>query len=353
MEMADSVRPVAGVSLDAGAAEPHELSCHIGEQVLLPGVQDAAAILGTADFLLLAGGAGMSADSGLFTFASMTDKLGSLLGQGVTYDQAAGVDMMAKNPSLFYGFWFASASSYAKAEPHEGYAILRRWRELVEKRRSLAVPPGPASTFSLTSNVDGFLRRSGVSLPNGLAQVHGCVEKWQCGGVPSGKRFPLFARGRCSDELFDPPTSLGFDPDAMRYDGEAPRCPRCGDGVLRPHVYLFGDGNKFVDAQQETGTQDFSRWCEEVRALLSSDASLRLAIVEIGCGLRVPNIRKRCEEFLTSCPREQARLIRINPEAEATDQQFHAPPSVVVKAGARVALKSIHMQLERSRTSAQ
>jgi len=307
----------------------------------------AAKAIAEADFLLVASGAGLSADSGLLTFATVSEHLSAVLGEGIKYDQAASSDMMARNPALFYGFWFHSARNYANAQPHEGYHILRKWREQKERRlaehepvpdRNYALALSPV--FTMTSNVDLFLKRSEVPTPGALAQIHGSMEKWQCGGVPSGSKFPLFTKGRCCDDMFDPPSDEGMNYDTMRFSGSAPSCPRCHEGWLRPHVYLFGDGNRFVNKEEETGEQAYRNWCQEIQAKLKANTHLRLTIVEIGCGLRVPNIRKRCEELFAACPSEQAELVRINPEV--TQEQFAAQPTVFVKARALEGLKEIN-----------
>eukprot|EP00930_Biecheleria_cincta_P034997 TRINITY_DN24112_c0_g2_i1.p1 TRINITY_DN24112_c0_g2~~TRINITY_DN24112_c0_g2_i1.p1 ORF type:complete len:637 (-),score=111.43 TRINITY_DN24112_c0_g2_i1:113-1984(-) len=318
----------------------------------LPGVRsehqvavvDAAKAIHQADYLLIASGAGLSAESGLPTFATMTEKLGSALGPGVSYDQAAAVDTMAKDPTLFYGFWFTSAHNYAKAEAHAGYDVLRQWRKLKESCQSHGAN-GVRPVFALTSNVDGFLKRIGFSSPETLAQIHGSMEKWQCGGVPSGTRFPLFKTERCSEELFDPPPHDSTDYERLRHAGPPPTCPRCGDGWLRPHVYLFGDGNRFADREEETGQKSFAAWHRDVLASLRAMPNKRLAIIEIGCGLRVPNIRKRSEELLAACPAGQAVLIRLNPEV--SEQQFAAKASIVLRSTALKGLQDINTELLR------
>merc|ERR1712070_687490 len=149
----------------------------------------------------------MSADSGLATFATMTARMGDALGEGVTYDQAAGSDTMFKDPALFYGFWFTSMRNYEEASPHNGYAILKDWADRVrtknEEGKAEHVVGMETSVFALTTNVDRFFLRSGVVAPQALYEIHGNVAKWHCGGAPR-QGFPPI-RPRCGDTLFDAP----------------------------------------------------------------------------------------------------------------------------------------------------
>lgn len=314
-------------------------------------VQAAAQAISNADILLLASGAGLSADSGLATFATLTAMMGSQLGEGVTYDHAAGSDTMAKDPALFYAFWFASLRNYVQTEPHAGYDILRSWRQKVEQRafsrraNEDGLPELGRPVFVLTSNVDGWSTRTGVAAPDCLAQIHGSIHNWQCGGVPSGKRFPTWSKGRCCDESFEPPDAGGMDFEAkpLRYCKPPPRCPRCRDGWLRPQIYLFGDGSRFNNSDEVTGDQTYSRWTVDILNALGSNSSLKLVILEMGCGIRVPNIRKRCEELFAKGPPGQCELIRINPEADET--VFEARPTIFVRDTALSALQRINEQM--------
>eukprot|EP00928_Gymnodinium_smaydae_P089876 TRINITY_DN73767_c0_g1_i1.p1 TRINITY_DN73767_c0_g1~~TRINITY_DN73767_c0_g1_i1.p1 ORF type:complete len:348 (+),score=34.33 TRINITY_DN73767_c0_g1_i1:58-1044(+) len=302
-------------------------------------ISAAAQIIRNADILLIASGAGLSADSGMATFATLTAKMGAALGEGVTYDVAAGFDCFAKNPSLFYGFWFASARNYALAEPHAGYDVLREWRERTEARG--AAVSGITPCFVLTSNVDGWLERQCVPVQGGLAQIHGCYTAWQCGGVPSGRKFPLLAKPGCCKDIFGLPefSDMDFEAVPLRYHGEPPRCPKCNEGWLRPQVYLFGDQG-FLNKEEITGEQSFRQWREAVIKTLGDDPKLRLAIVEVGCGLRVPNIQKRCKELLEACPEGQCDLVKINPEEGGL-----VKPSVLVKAPALHTLLAINREI--------
>ena len=190
--------------------------------------------------------------------------------------------------------------------------------------------------FVLTSNVDGFFRRVGFSA---VSEIHGTIHRWQCGGVPNQtSRFPLLHRERCSEQLFPAPACLEdmeFNPSTLELLSDFPRCPKkCGGGLLRPNVYLFGDGSRFVVDEAVVNGTGYAEFCQRVvdnvgenrnvcvtkkkgedgnsnKSSSTSDnttnlrqgreGGARLVILEIGCGLRVPNIRKRTEELFLKC----------------------------------------------------
>ena len=43
-----------------------------------------------------------------------------------------------------------------------------------------------------------------------------------------------------------------------------PKCPNCATGLARPNVYLFGDGDRFVDRADVSGKDAFEEFKEEV-----------------------------------------------------------------------------------------
>jgi len=72
---------------------------------------------------------------------------------------------------------------------------------------------------------------------------------------------------------------------------------------------------------------------------LRTDSGQRLVVLEMGCGLRVPNLRKRCEELFNEAPLGQCEFIRINPEFELN--AIVATPTLPLRATARDALSRI------------
>ena len=87
----------------------------------------AEAILG-ADVLLLATGAGWSADSGLAVYRDIA-KIEAYAERDLDYRDMCKPAWLAEAPELFWGFWGSCFNDYRRTNPHEGYGILRRWRD--------------------------------------------------------------------------------------------------------------------------------------------------------------------------------------------------------------------------------
>ena len=334
----------------------------------------AAAAIADADYLLIVAGAGCSADAGLMVF-SQVNAQAALASQGLGYDAVASLDAFARAPARFYGFWAASMASYARAAPHAGYGAMRRWAERAAARDAAATRNGasvPAHSdgplpraFVLTSNVDGLFVRAKFGKCARVGEIHGSVRMWQCGGVPSGARFPLLARERCGDSLFAAPAPFAVAGDDRPRDdtavdlttltlrGAPPCCPRCGGGA-RPNVMLFGDGSRFAENESFTKTREYFEWRTRVAAAArgggeasgggTSGRRAKVAIVEVGCGLRVPTLRKRAEELLIACGSDQATLVRVNPEFE--HHPLIAAPTIAIRATAARALACVDAHFE-------
>eukprot|EP00913_Durusdinium_trenchii_P018636 g17513.t1 len=98
---------------------------------------EVAEALKRADVLLLCAGAGFSADSGLPTYEELgirgrpcDPKVVDLEGDlGLKYDDICRPEWMTHDPEIFYGFWGSCYNDYRDTQPHEGYSILRSWRD--------------------------------------------------------------------------------------------------------------------------------------------------------------------------------------------------------------------------------
>merc|ERR1740129_1965474 len=108
----------------------------------------AAAALSEADWVLVAAGAGFSADSGLPTYEDCREA-------GIDYDGLCRAELLFEDPELFYGFWAASTQRYRETKPHSGYAALGR---LLQRHAAAG------RSYIYTSNVDGHFRHLRVPL---------------------------------------------------------------------------------------------------------------------------------------------------------------------------------------------
>lgn len=179
----------------------------------------AAHEIANADVLLFHLGAGMSADSGVPVFVDIANRK-VFAEKNLTYvDLSQSTWLKNGGQDVFYGFWGNSFNSFREAAPHEGYAILGKWKsateerskELTERMRKLH-PEARGCCFVYTSNIDRFARKSPAASKSGSCQqalaaseeeifeIHGDLETWQC-SVP------------CSTKLWTAPSSYRFDVD--------------------------------------------------------------------------------------------------------------------------------------------
>ena len=354
-------------------------------------IRRAAAALEAATHVLIGAGAGMSADSGLSTYADAASV------GGLSYAELCQPTALLEHPAAAYGFWATSLSAYRAAVPHEGYAVLQR----------LCASKPPNQSCVYTSNVDGLFRRF-PALASRLHEIHGCVEEWACGsslgfarddgtgqlrsrggvfeahnsqvadrarqanggGVGTGTGGgngalpwdPACAafrtsppRGRCVAEWqarcderlsspaagpLPPPTPLGAaallveeeeeaSEDGVAWGADAvPRCPLCSS-PLRPSVVMFGDTDVLLLERQAAAASAYQSWEEQMEVqLAASPPRTRMVVLEIGCGLTVPSVRRECEDVVRDVLRRGgcASLIRINPEAQVASCTDGASP---------------------------
>lgn len=395
----------------------------------------AAQAIAQAEVLLLATGAGFSADSGLKVYNDIAD-VPAYRAAGLTYMDLCVPDHLTSGDlELFWGFWGSCFNDYRQTRPHAGYDIVRSWRDEFfhggtraarHIRNSLrgrtfkfnkliatsddglvdmalapvpqaeeqakqattsasdhagpAARPAPAQTpqaasdlaaepepwpgarapaqtpqsttsdlanaselltpaarhagealikpsvethpypgpfFVMTSNVDAHSFQAGLAA-NEVHEIHGNCEKFQC-ATP------------CTSDIWYAPADLKFvvDPDTMRasgcltaqptagFDREFPYCPKC-NGPARPAVLMFGDTNHQADDACE---ERFSAWEDAALEICSQADRMPLVVLEIGCGLRVPSIRRHVEGYLLMKTKNMT-LIRINPDFAFGD----APP---------------------------
>jgi len=153
--------------------------------------------------------------------------------------------------------------------------------------------------------------------------------------------------------LFDPPDESDYsvDPETMictfkkniwENNPLYPKCPDC-DGVLRPNTYLFGDGNEFNALEEVTKLIAYQNFKENLISSLRKNPDKKCVIIEIGCGIRIPSVRKRCEELYKDLIDKgfgsRCEFIRINPDYE--DNPIVISPSIKIKQSALQTLKEI------------
>lgn len=304
----------------------------------------AAEKLAAADFLLIATGAGFSADSSLPVYADIA-KVDVYEQMDVEYQDLCDPYMLEQDEEIFYGFWGSCANSYRDTKHHRGYQTLLKWRDAIrnkgsansgssreekrasfreafDKLRKLEALPARVKAedvtndrfFVYTSNVDAHFHRDFDAKE--LYELHGSVETWQCAGdVETGAREPC-------EKTWKLPADYRFELDVstMRAPGGAPTiCPCCG-GKGRPNVLMFHDRQWIANTKEENA---YIVWESVMELMLQEDPTLNLVVLEIGCGMRVPSVRRETEmvvaDVIEGCGRPQATLIRVNPDFSKCD----------------------------------
>lgn len=198
-----------------------------------------------ADVLLVCTGAGFSADSGLALYKDIAE-LEAYERLDIRYHDICRPEWLRRDPELFYGFWGTCYNDYRETQPHDGYGMLRRWKDRhfsgtdmeravhqefqemealrssdtgsdsasssapsmhCKSRRSPYPVKGRAGAFYLlTSNVDAH--SYDFFEPKEVREIHGNTEVWQCSAEPKP----------CKKEIWRAPLDFRFhvDPISMR-----------------------------------------------------------------------------------------------------------------------------------------
>ncbi len=129
----------AEMELFAGTEDEREyINATLEQRVKL-----AAEHIRNADLLLIATGAGMSADSGLAVYKDIANvpiynKL------GLTYGMLCRPQWQQQDAEIFYGFWGNCYNTYMEVDPHRGYRIIND----ILKKRFLENSPEKKQLFS-------------------------------------------------------------------------------------------------------------------------------------------------------------------------------------------------------------
>lgn len=328
-------------------------------------VRRAAAAIAQADVLLLLTGAGWSADSGLSVYKDVAD-VKAYRDRDLTYSSICEPHWLEDDPELFYGFWGKCFNDYRETTEHEGYHIVKRWRDSMFDRTvtadALAARHGGAARafWSFTSNVDAHHLR--VFDEEEVRECHGNSETWQCSdrscheksahapsrwAAPSGFRFtvdsetqnaPKLAPASSQAEVVAPKQEHGFDTNH-------PHCPRCAK-PLRPSILMFADADWCDNRAQKDRWVAWQQAVEEQTTEQNGDtasAPLRVAILEVGAGGNVTTIRQLAENTVDSV-RERggvATLIRVNPDLPLADASSRQDATISLPSYGLAALKQI------------
>lgn len=255
----------------------------------------AAEVIDQSEAMLIGAGAGMGVDSGLPDFRGRDGfwrAYPPYKRLGLDFMTLADPRWFREDPPVAWGFYGHRLALYRDTEPHEGFAVLRKWAERM-----------PLGAFVYTSNVDGQFQRAGFDQDR-IIEVHGAIDRLQC-------------IVECGAGVFSADsTEVTIDKTTMRARRPLPRCPQCGV-MARPNILMFGD-REWDDTITRAQRRRLLSWLETLQGR-------RVAIVECGAGTAIPTVRNACEDL---SQKFKGTLIRINPrEFEAPHGQIELPLS--------------------------
>lgn len=334
----------------------------------------AAEKIREADVLVLHTGAGFSADSGLAVYKDIA-AVPAYKDAGLKYHDLCKPTWIEEDPEIFYGFWGMCFNDYRKTKPHDGFDIIRRWRDAKKKlpvsesiTSRLGDSRAAGAFFAFTSNVDAH--HYDHFEESEIHECHGNVEVWQCSKKDCGDcwrvpvdhafvvdkatmRAPKVDKGSTSSPVRKVEAGAvgasagpgkvaaigqtlgkqGRGKNLLRFmvseespitanafSSNHPICPRC-KSPARPSILMFDDWNF-------QGNEETHRRITDWRAAVLKEAEgrkkgekLKVVIVEIGAGNRVPTVRGESEGFHQRLKAKGAEpcLVRISPDLPVWD----------------------------------
>jgi len=241
----------------------------------------AAELIGAADALIIAAGAGMGVDSGLPDFRGnegFWKAYPALAKAQLNFTDVANPRTFLTDVQMGWGFYGHRLNLYRKTVPHAGFNILLKWAERMR-----------LGSRVFTSNVDGQFQKAGFA-PDQIHECHGSIHHLQC-------MEPCIS-GVWGANDFVP----DVDDKACRLRNEPPACPVCG-GPARPNILMFGDWDWSHDRVIEQRAREKS-WLD---SLVNGFANV--VVVEMGAGAAIPSVRHFSYRMSQTY---SARIIRIN-----------------------------------------
>lgn len=232
-----------------------------------------AKIIGSADGLIIAAGAGMGVDSGLPDFRGRDGfwkSYPALEKSVISFEDIANPNSFNEIPSIAWGFYGHRLNLYRRTVPHAGFGILVNIGKQLQH-----------GYFVYTSNVDGQFQKSGVN-PGNIFECHGSIHLLQC---INGCSENIWSANKFNPEV---------DESACILLNEIPMCLFCNN-IARPNILMFND-TSWIDTRAAMQLERFIKWRDKVN---------NPVVIEVGAGIRVPSIR------LFSA-RQKCPIIRIN-----------------------------------------
>lgn len=139
-----------------------------------------------------------------------------------------------------------------------------------------------------TSNVDGQLHKSGIPKEK-IIEIHGNLQNWYC------------TNEKCSEQnnLKFLDKNFRFNIDSQKFptrDDKIVKCSKCSE-TLRPGIILFKDVSPIIPTEND---MVWAMWKAQMETACDKKNSRKkkLVVIEIGCGMTVPTLRKESHDLL-------------------------------------------------------
>ena len=280
-------------------------------------LKESKEIIRNCDALLVIAGAGMSVDSGIFTYRGSNGIWNKSIQIGkefYRYDEISSLKMWKEYPELAWGFKANFYQMMKEGDPHEGYYTLLNY---VKNRLD-------NNYFICTSNIDNYFERVGFEKDK-IYEVHGTMKLLQCMDKKCSLRNgPI----EMEDKLMPKFNKDTFISTSM------PKCPYCPN-ILRPNVSMFGD-HDFYGKPYEFARKKMENWINE-----NEKKDNKLVILEIGCGINPHSLRMKDGKMLSGewkLPKIKnlIKTIRLNPDDEQEEDNC-----IHIKLGAKKGLSQL------------
>ena len=241
-------------------------------------LEQAAALVRTAETFIITAGAGMGVDSGLPDFRGdhgFWQAYPAYARLNLSFADCANPEHFQNNPAFGWGFYGHRTNLYRETVPHAGFQILMKW---IERNH--------ADAFVVTSNVDGQFQKAGFS-DQQILEVHGSIHHLQC-------------LEPCCRTIWENSEVIAVAPETMRAR-RIPRCPFCRD-VSRPNILMFGDWSWISDRTEQQKLR--------FREFTLTQRKRKTVVIEMGAGRAIPTIRYTSEQL---GEQPDTTVIRINP----------------------------------------
>jgi NAD-dependent deacetylase len=227
-------------------------------------IEEVASAIAAASSISIITGAGVSAESGVFTYKNNAETW-EIDGNQLSLQEVMNIDILKGYPLEFWQNIQYNRIRFGSCSPNNVHYSLADLMFLFRSKGKKA--------SLITQNIDGFDRSILGNDPD-FYEIHGNTNLMRC----------MF---ECCDELFP-------CPDLNEYISTIPLCPLCG-AISRPNVLLYGEGYTEKWYRAETAS----------KAVKESDLLIVIG-TQIKCGFPAERVSEFCNSDKT--------IIEINVE---------------------------------------